>query len=113
MILTPEDFAAVAVYETQLLTAVRSKYLRNVGRSGLAILVPIYERVKGCKYPVNHNCAACILGFLQRIGAIYFADKAEQEQKTMDSVSEPAAMPGADTRRRRRPKPKNNAMMPA
>ena len=80
MILTHEEFAAVAAYEKELQVAVRSKYLRNVGRSGLEILVPIYERASGARYPVNPNCAACILRLLQQIGAIYFADKAKQEQ---------------------------------
>lgn len=80
MKLTQEEFAAAAAYEHQLQVAVRSKYLRNIGRSGLAVLVPIYERVSGTRQRVNDNCAACILGFLQRLGAIYFADKAEQEQ---------------------------------
>lgn len=79
MNLTQEEFVAVAVYEKQLQAVVRSKYLRNVGQSGLDVLVPIYERIAGVRYPVNSNCAACIFGFLQRIGAIYFADKEEQE----------------------------------
>ncbi len=81
MKLTQEEFAAVAVYEQQIQTAVRSNYLRNVGRSGLAVLVPIYERATASKLSVNGNCAACILDLLKRIGAIYFADKAEQEQQ--------------------------------
>ncbi len=80
MKLTTDEFAAVAAYERQLQVAVRSKYLRNIGRSGLAVLVPIYERVSGSRQRVNDNCAACILGFLQRLGAIYFADKTELEQ---------------------------------
>lgn len=101
MKLTPEEYAAVATYETQLLTAIRSNYLRNVGRSGLAVLVPIYERVSGVKERVNSNCAACILGFLKRIGAIYFADKAEQEQNTSSSAADPNP-PAAPTPRRRR-----------
>lgn len=85
MKLTHEEFAAAAAYETQLRTAVRSDYLRNVGRSGLAILVPIYERVAGTRQAVNSNCAACILDFLKRIGAIYLADKAERELNENDS----------------------------
>ena len=97
MKLTPEEFAAVTVYEKQLQVAVRSKYLRNVGRSGLAVLVPIYERISGSKQYVNHNCAACILTFLQRIGAIYFADKAERE-----AAAEEERQPAAEVRRHNR-----------
>lgn len=101
MKLTPEEFAAAAAYETQMQTAIRSDYLRNVGRSGLAILVPIYERVAGRKERVNSNCAACILGFLKRLGAIYFADKAEREQQQAPAAE---AAPAATAPRRRRAK---------
>lgn len=100
MILTQEEFAAVAAYEKELQVAVRSKYLRNVGRSGLEILVPIYERASGARYPVNPNCAACILGLLERLGAIYFADKEERRQSETATDPQPAAeIPG---RRRNR-----------
>lgn len=101
MKLTQEEFAAVAAYEKELQVAVRSKYLRNVGRSGLAILTPIYERVSGARYPVNPNCAACILGLLQRLGTIYFADKAELEQTEAEPVP-------ATTYRRRGRQPKTD-----
>lgn len=96
MKLTHEELAAVAAYEKQLQTAIRSNYLRNVGRSGLAILVPIYERVTGTKQAVHDNCAACILGFLKRIGVIYFADKAEQEQEQRKQP-QPAATPETES----------------
>lgn len=87
MKLTQKEFAAVAAYEKEMLVAVRSKYLRNVGRSGLAILIPVYERVSGTRYPVNPNCASCILRLLQRLGAIYFADKEEQQQLAPEQVT--------------------------
>ena len=97
MKLTPEEFSAASAYEKQMQVAVRSQYLRNVGRSGLAVLVPIYERVSGAKPHVNHNCAACILNFLQRIGAIYFADKAEREAAAAEE-----RQTAAEVRRRNR-----------
>lgn len=104
MKLTTDEFAAVAAYERQLQVAVRSKYLRNIGRSGLAVLVPIYERVSGSRQRVNDNCAACILGFLQRLGAIYFADKAELEQEAahVDADAEIETADGPTRKRGRR-----------
>ncbi len=104
MKLTTDEFAAVAAYERQLQVAVRSKYLRNIGRSGLAVLVPIYERVSGSRQRVNDNCAACILGFLQRLGAIYFADKAELEQAAahVDANDETETADGPTRKRGRR-----------
>ena len=99
MKLTPEEFAAASAYEHQMQVAVRSKYLRNIGRSGLAVLVPIYERISGSKQRVNANCAECILSFIQRIGAIYFADKAERESTA--EGSKPATEEPANEGRRR------------
>ena len=105
MKLTPEEFRAASAYEMQMQTAIRSDYLRNVGRSGLAILVPIYERVAGRKERVDSNCAACILGFLKRLGAIYFADKAEREQQeAAEPTPEAEATPAPAAPRRRRTK---------
>lgn len=100
MQLTNEEFAAVAAYETPLRTAIRSNYLRNVGRSGLAVLVPIYARVTGYSIRVNPNCGPCILDFLKRLGAIYFTDQAEREQQAAEPTPEPMA-PAATPRRRR------------
>ncbi|WP_196017184.1 hypothetical protein [Alistipes senegalensis] len=77
MKLTKEELATISQWEMNIQTAVRSKYLRNVGRSALGILVPIYERVTETRQYVNPNCAACILEFLQRLGTVYFADKTE------------------------------------
>jgi len=79
MRLTEQEFKTIAAYDSQLQIAVRSKYLRNIGRTGLAVLVPIYERVTGTKKYVQVTCGACVLDFLQRLGAIYFADKEERE----------------------------------
>ena len=101
MKLTPEEFTAAAAYEKQMQVAVRSQYLRNVGRSGLAVLVPIYERVTRSKQYVNANCAACILTFLQRIGAIYLADKAEREATPAAEEPQEAAETTAEAPRRR------------
>ena len=42
-------------------------------------MVPIYWRATGYRIRVNSNCGACVLDFLQRMGAIYFADLEEME----------------------------------
>lgn len=109
MKLTNEEFKAVAVYEQQLQIAVRSRYLRNVGRSGLRVLVPIYERVTGKKQMVHDNCAACIFDFILRIAAIYFADKEERQNAEETAAEEPEqpAEEAAKPRKRGGRKPKN------
>lgn len=79
MKLTQEEIAIVSKWEMNLRTAVRSKYLRHVGRMAIETMVPIYERATGYHIRVNSNCGACVLDFLQRIGTIYFADLEEME----------------------------------
>ena len=85
MKLTQEELDKLAPYEQNMRTAVRSKYLRNVGRSGLAVMIPIYERATGYRIHVNDTCGTCILDFLQRLGRIYFADKDEINARNVDT----------------------------
>ena len=77
MKLTQEEIATLSKWELNMRTAVRSKYLRHVGRMAIETMAPIYERATGYRIRVNSNCGACVLDFLQRIGAIYFADLEE------------------------------------
>lgn len=79
MKLTQEEIATLSKWELNMRTAVRSKYLRHVGRMAIETMVPIYERATGYRVRVNSNCGACVLDFLQRIGNIYFADLEEIE----------------------------------
>lgn len=84
MKLTQEELDKLAPYEQNMRTALHSKYLRNVGRTGLAVMIPIYERATGYRIHVNDTCGACILDFLQRLGRIYFADKDEINARNVD-----------------------------
>lgn len=79
MKLTQEEIATLSKWELNMRTAVRSKYLRHVGRAAIETMVPIYERATGYRIRVNSNCGACVLDFLQRMGAVYFADLEEME----------------------------------
>lgn len=79
MKLTQEEIATLSKWELNMRTAVRSKYLRHVGRMAIETMVPIYERATGYRVRVNSNCGACVLDFLQRMGAVYFADLEEIE----------------------------------
>ena len=94
MKLTQEELDRLAPYEQNMRTALHSKYLRNVGRSGLAVMIPIYERATGYRIHVNDTCGACILDFLQRLGRIYFADKDEINARNVDKeASNPLKRP--------------------
>lgn len=79
MKLTQEEIATLSKWKLNMRTAIRAKYLRHVGRAAIETMVPIYERATGYRVRVNSNCGACVLDFLQRMGAIYFADLEEME----------------------------------
>lgn len=79
MKLTQNELEIVGRWEKNLRTAIRAKYLRHVGRAAIETMVPIYERATGHRVRVNSSCGACVLDFLQRMGAIYFADLEEME----------------------------------
>lgn len=79
MKLTQKELEIVGRWERNLRTAIRAKYLRHVGRMAIETMVPIYERATGHRVRVNSNCGACVLDFLQRMGAVYFADLEEME----------------------------------
>lgn len=85
MKLTQEEIDKLAPYEQNMRTALHSKYLRNVGRTGLAVMIPIYERATGYRIHVNDTCGACILDFLQRLGRIFFADKDEINARNVET----------------------------
>lgn len=91
---TDEELLHIERWEPNILTAMRSNYLRNVGRSGLLELVAIYERVTGTAVRVNTNCATCILSFLQKFGAIYFAYKDKQTKKEARKARREERSPG-------------------
>lgn len=113
MKLTQEELDKLAPYEQNMRTALHSKYLRNVGRTGLAVMIPIYERVTGYRIHVNDTCGACILDFLQRLGRIYFADKDEINARNVDieasqSTETPEAEQVPKSKRGRKKQDKNN-----
>lgn len=99
MKLTQNELEIVGRWEKNLRTAIRAKYLRHVGRAAIEIMIPIYERATGYRVRVNSNCGACVLDFLQRMGAVYFADLEEMEA-AKNTQPEPEA-PNRRTKRKK------------
>ena len=81
MRLTDEQYEILSAYETQLRTAVRSRWARFPGTSAMVKIHKIHNEVFKRKTVLNSSCSSCVLRLLTEMGNIYFADKAEREQK--------------------------------
>lgn len=80
MKLTDEQFQTLSQYETQLRTAVRSRWARFPGTSAMAKIHKIHNEVFKRKTVLNSSCSSCVLRLLTEIGTVYFADKTEREK---------------------------------
>lgn len=88
MRLTDEQFQTLSQYETQLRTAVRSRWARFPGTSAMVKIHKIHNEVFKRKTVLNSSCSSCVLRLLTEMGNIYFADKAERDQQRTVSVME-------------------------
>ena len=88
MKLTDEQFQTLSQYETQLRTAVRSRWARFPGTSAMHVIHNIKTQVTGHASRLNTSCSTCVLRLLTEMGNIYFADKAEREQKRVQVSDE-------------------------
>ena len=88
MKLTDEQFQTLSQYETQLRTAVRSRWARFPGTSAMVKIHKIHNEVFKRKTVLNSSCSSCVLRLLTEMGNIYFADKAEREQKRVQVSDE-------------------------
>lgn len=87
MRLTDEQFQTLSKYEEQFRTAVKSRWARFPGSSVMHVIHNIKTQVTGHASRLNTSCSSCVLRLLTEMGNIYFADKAEREQKRVQ-VSE-------------------------
>ena len=88
MRLTDEQYEMLSAYETQLRTAVRSRWARFPGTSAMVKIHKIHNEVFKRKTVLNSSCSSCVLRLLTEIGTVYFADKAEREQKRVQVSDE-------------------------
>lgn len=88
MRLTDDQFIALSKYETQLRTAVKSRWARFPGTASLVEIHRIQEDVYGRKTSLNTSCSSCVLRLLTEMGNIYFADKEEREKTKRVGSSE-------------------------
>lgn len=92
MRLTEEQFNALAPYQSNFETMVRSKWARHPGSAALDLIHEIYCKVTGSTQKLNKGCSHCIMRLLEDMGRIFLADL-EERNKTIvskiDTDSEP------------------------
>lgn len=88
MRLTDEQFQTLSKYEDQFRTAVKSRWARFPGSSAMHVIHNIKTQVTGHASMLNTSCSSCVLRLLTEMGNIYFADKAEREQKRVQVSKE-------------------------
>lgn len=88
MRLTDEQFQTLSKYEDQFRTAVKSRWARFPGTSAMHVIHNIKTQVTGHASRLNTSCSSCVLRLLTEMGNIYFADKAEREQKRVQVSDE-------------------------
>lgn len=94
MKLNDTDYELLASIETSLQKA-KAGNNRPVPRAVILRLKEMYKRVTGFNPPPADSCGHCELELKQRLGAIYFADKAEREGtegKAVKAAAEVARM---------------------
>ena len=77
MTFTTEQLNILSAWEENFRTAVKAKWARNPGRSGLREIYDIYTAATGDRRRFSDNCSTCILSLLTDCGRIYFQDITE------------------------------------
>ena len=74
MTFTNEQLTALSAWEENFRTAIKAKWARNPGRSGLRVIYDIYTSATGDRRRFSDNCSTCILNLLTDCGKLYFED---------------------------------------
>lgn len=92
--LTAAQMAALAPYEENMRTAVKSDYTRGLGANGARLMGRILSEVTGGPSYVNLSCPVCVLNTARRVGKLYFdtldRNAAEETARRIeDNIPEP------------------------
>jgi hypothetical protein len=74
MTYTAEQLKTLSAWEENFRTAIKAKWARNPGRSGIRQIYDIYTKATGDRRRYSDNCSTCILSLLQDAGKLYFQD---------------------------------------
>lgn len=88
--MTDEQFAALAPYEANYKTAIELNFSRYPGAVAIDTMYNIYRALTDSRAPINKACSVCILHLVQKVGKLYFAEKARREAlKTAEPEPKP------------------------
>jgi len=76
--MTDEQFNALAQYEDNYKTAIDLGYSRYPGQAGVNTMFNIYRDLTNTRTNMNRSCSVCILHLVQKVGKLYFAEKARR-----------------------------------
>lgn len=93
MTFSEQTFEALAAYETQFRTAINARWCSNPGRTALQLMHNELDRIDGHVTRANFNCSTCVLHIVERVGRLYFADKAEREAAAAPETPKPSKTP--------------------
>lgn len=81
--MTDEQFNALAQFEDNYKTAIGLGYSRYPGRAGVDTMFNIYRDLTNTRVNMNRSCSVCILHLVQKVGKLYFAEKARREEEAL------------------------------
>lgn len=77
---TKEQMEFLKPHEAQLFRATYQEYYRSTNTKLLEEFKAIYDSVADKPADTNWSCGHCVLGFLKKVGQIYFETKKELER---------------------------------
>lgn len=80
MVFTKEQMEMLSQYEQHFTTAIRSKYSRYPGQTGVQLIHKIYTEATKRDIHLNSSCSSCVFRLLVDCGTLYFKDKEELEK---------------------------------
>lgn len=98
-ILTQEERAALAPYETHLRTAVEQHYVRGISRIAYEKIYAIHKRLYPKSTPrLNTNCSICLYEMIRAVGRIYLAQESTKAAE-VDNVTPAPKTPKKRTKK--------------
>lgn len=102
MIYTDEQFKELSEFEDNFFTAVNARYSRYIPKAKMERILAIYCEALNIERTIDFTCPQCVVGLLQKVGKMYYADKDERangKEQTSKTASEKTATEGSASRK--------------
>lgn len=78
MIYTDEQFKELSEFEDNFFTAINGNYSRYIPKTKMERILAIYCEALNIHRTIDFTCPQCVVGLLQKVGKMYYADKDER-----------------------------------